>query len=90
LRSHHEFHNLFDFIVTAESPSANLHFKFIALFLNCVTLFLAAEIKELLITKLVNVLGSSNIDSKFVYAELHIKVHTIQEIVDFLDVPLAL
>lgn len=76
--------------MAAESPSAYLHFKLFALLFNGVALFLAAEIKELLITKLVNVFGSGDVDPKFIYTELHVKVYAFQEIVNILNISLAL
>ena len=76
--------------MAAESPSTNLHFELFTLLFDGVALFLAAEIKELLITKLVNVFGSCDVDSKFVYAELQVKIYAFQEIIQFLNVSLAL
>lgn len=90
LRSHHELQDLFQSIVAAESPPANLHFKFVTLLFDGVALFLASEIEELLVAELVDVLGSRNIDSKFVYGESQIKVYPFQESVNILDIPLAL
>ena len=76
--------------MAAERPPANLHLKLFALLFYRIALLFTAKIEELLVAELVDVLGSGYTDLKFVYAELHIEVHALKEVINILNISLAL